>query len=246
MIRLTAYSWYDAWFRLHELFAEQPEEVIDHRFATRAVSFNNEIHVINNRLDDLAIELVGYTKYKLSLFERNYIVPGRKEAVGKVLLERIENSRKLTVVSYSFDVDNTAHEQGPCVINILVTLWKERDGWHVKYEANMRIGEITRRLLVDFLKFHEIISYWTGLLEPHKVQSHGIIFKSAALYAEPISLTIAQYVFQGSISFNQDHWLHRATQTKIADYETKELKFKRGRRIKKHVQRLQGRSNVST
>lgn len=245
MIQLTADNWYDAWYKLHECFAKNPEASIDQRFATRAVSFDNKITISTNDIAGLSHELVGYTKYKLALFDRNYIVPGRMEEIGERMLERIKSGRKLTVMSYSFNVDNTAHEQGPCVVNIMITLWKTGSQWQVKFETHMRIGEITRRLLVDFVKFYAIINYWMELLAPYKTKLTGIEFHSAAIYAEPISLTIAHYVFP-QLEFNSDHWLHRAVQTKIADYETKELKFKRGRRIKKHVQKLQGGNHVSS
>lgn len=241
MIRLEADTWYDAWYNLHTLFAEKPDVVIDQRFATRALSFDNEIVVHSNNIDGLSYELVGYTKFKLGLFDRNYIVPGRMEKTGELMLDRIQTGRKLTVVSYSFDVDNEAHEQGPCVVNMLVTLRKEGKQWKMHVEINMRIGEITRRILVDFMKFHSIIKYWTDLLADYQPEL-TITFRSAAIYAEPISLTMAQYIFhEEHLTFEKDHWLHRAVQTKLRDYETKELKFKRGRRIKKHVQRLQGK-----
>lgn len=244
MLRLTAYNWYDAWYRLHEEYSRNPEGTIDQRFATRAVSFDNEIVILKNKLgwDEgpmLNHELVGYTKFKLGLFDRNYIVPGRMEKIGELLANRAANGRKLTVASYSFNIDSDAHEQGPCVINILITMRKIGRDWKIHYEVNMRIAEITRRLLVDFLKFYAIINYWTELLEQYKLQT-SITFRSAAVYAEPISLTIAQYVFQDELQFDKDHWLHKAVQTKIRDYDTKELKFKRGRRIRKHVRKLQG------
>jgi len=239
MIRLEANNWYDAWLGLHSLFAKDPDSVIDQRFATRAVSFTNTITVKNNDLAGLSHTMVGYTSYKLNKFDRQYIIPGLKEDIGQKLLDRIQSHRKLTILSYSFDIHNQAHDQGPCLINIVITLWRKGNRWKIKFEPHMRIGEITHRKLVDFVKFHELVNYWMDLLSEYDPELVEIQVRASALYAEPISLTIAHYIFDDAVKFELDHWLHNATRSKIADYDTKELRFKRGRRIKKYVQTLQ-------
>ena len=246
MINIVADNWYEAWYELHRAVAEEPETTIDQRFSTRGVSFTNNVRVLHNELGKLHHSLVGYSMVKVNAFDRKYIIPGHKEEIGEKIIERIIADRKLTVLSYGFKQSMKAHGQGSCVINILITMRKMGKYWNIKFDIYMRIGEITRRIAVDFIKFYEIIDYWLSLLKDYNMQVEPIEFHSGALYAEPLSLTISEYIFGGRISFTGDHWIHKAVQTKLSDYENKELKFKRARRIKKYVQRLQGEENVSS
>lgn len=239
MINLVANNWEDAWTELHRLYAEEFESIVDRRFATRAMSFDNKIVVADNNIGKLDISLVGYTVYKLNLFERRYIIPGMKEKILEMLLERIQAGRKLTVISYPFQDDDGAHTQGPCLVNMILTLSHSRGGWQLEFDIYARMGEITRRVMVDFLKFHELIQYFLDNLSDHQVQQSKITFHSKAIYAESISLTIAEHLFEGKFSYDQDYWLHRDVRTKIARFEQGDIKFKRGRRIRKQMLKLQ-------
>lgn len=239
MINLVANNWEDAWIELHRLYAEEFETIVDRRFATRAMSFDNKIVVANNDIGKLDIKLVGYTVYKLNLFDRRYIIPGMKEKILETLLERIQAGRKLTVISYPFREDDGAHTQGPCLVNMILTLSHGRDGWSIEFDIYARIGEITRRIMVDFLKFHEIIQYFLDELKDYNIKQNKITFHTKAIYAESISLTIAEHLFEGQFSYDKDYWLHRDVRTKIARFNEGDIKFKRGRRIRKQMLRLQ-------
>lgn len=239
MIYIEAKNWEDAWVNLHRLYAEDPIGTIDRRFATRALSFDNLIVVENNETENLNIKLVGYTQYKLNLFDSRYIIPGMKEKILQTLLERLESGRKLSIVSYPFKGDDGAHTQGPCLVNMVITITGSKNGWFVEFDIHARIGEITRRLMVDFLKFQELIQFYLDGLSPYNVKLSKINFHSKALYAESISLTIADHLFAEQFRFTKNHWLHRDVQKKIDRFEEGDIKFKRGRRIRKQMLRIQ-------
>lgn len=239
MINIDAANWMDAWVKVHKLYAEQPDQTIDHRFATRAVSFENTINIASNDLGGLTHHLVGYTNYKLKLFDRNYIIPGMKEKIGAKLVERLKADKKLTVISYPFNILNEAHDQGPCVINISIVLMKVGRTWSVSYRINMRIGEITKRLLVDFIKFQELIDYWNGLLSEYNVVHSETTFYSTALYGQSLFIVITEHLNLG-IKFNSNHWFHTTVQKQYEKFENPNFKMKMGNRVRKHVNRLRG------
>lgn len=239
MINLVANNWEDAWVELHRLYAVDPEAIVDRRFATRALSFDNKIVVANNDIGKLDISLVGYTVYKLNLFDRRYIIPGMKEKILQTLIERIQAGRKLTVISYPFKEDDGAHTQGPCLVNMIITLSHSKEGWQAEFDIYARMGEITRRIMVDFLKFHQIIEYFINGLKDYNIKQNKLTFHAKAIYAESISLTIAEHLFAGQFSYDKDYWLHRDVRTKIAKFNEGDIKFKRGRRIRKQMLRLQ-------
>lgn len=236
MIQFEANNWEEAWVQLHRLYAEQPEIVIDRRFATRAVSFNNILCISNNEIGGLSINKVGYTQYKVNLFDYRYVIPGMKEKILQTFFERLQANRKLSVVSYPFKEDDGAHHQGPCLVNMIITISGAREGWKAEFDIYARIGEITRRLMVDFMKFKELIDYFIEGLSEFKVELDTIRFHSKVLYAESISLTIAEHLFD--FNFDKDHWLHRDVQKKIARFHEGDIKFKRGRRIRKAMMKL--------
>lgn len=239
MIYLEANNWEDAWVGLHRLYAEDPIGTIDSRFATRAISFDNLVTVTNNEIGKLNIKLVGYTQYKLNLFEYRYVIPGMKEKILQTLIERLQAGRKLSIMSYPFKEDDGAHTQGPCLVNMMITITGSKSGWFVEFDIHARIGEITRRLMVDFLKFQELVQFFVDGLEPYNVKLSKVNFHSKALYAESISLTIADHLFAKDFRFTQDHWLHRDVQKKITRFNKGDIKFKRGRRIRKQMLKIQ-------
>lgn len=244
MIQIRTSDWYTAWVQLHLCYNDPSQ--IDARFGTRAVSFDNEITVNHNDSEGLDHTIVGYTNYKLSLFKHRYIVPGMKEKIATTLKERMEGDRKLTVISYPFKGDDGAHTQGPCVINMIVTLTKTGTLWEAEFDIQIRMGEITRRMLVDFLQFTDIINYFMSEMreiDPH-VEFKQATLHAKALYAEPMSLVIAEHLFANMELYRSEHWLHRAVQTKIESFKsTDHMKFKRGRRIRNHVQKMKGEGN---
>lgn len=239
MIQFVANNWEDAWVELHRLYAEEPESTVDRRFATRAMSFNNQIGVATNELGNLHIGLVGYTVYKLNLFDHRYVIPGMKEKILETLLERAAAGRKLSVVSYPFKSDDGAHTQGPCLINMILTMTHSTNGWEIEFDIYARVGEITRRLMVDFMKFQELVQYFLDGLKEYNIKQKTITFHSKAIYAESISLTIAAHLFEGKFSYDKDYWLHNDVQKKIARFNEGDIKFKRGRRIRKQMLKLQ-------
>lgn len=241
MINFTANNWLQAWRAIHHLYDDAPDQVIDKRFASRAVSFSNRITILSNELDGLSHKMAGYTDYKLSLFDRNYITPGHKEEIGEKLLERITNNRPLTTLSYNFNQENKSHVQGPCVINITIVLFRKNADWHIRFICNMRVAEITRRMLVDFIKFHQLIDYWMDLLKDYHPILDFIEFNSPVVYAESISLELAMVTID-ELKFEQDHWLHRAVQKQI-QRNPDNMAFKRGKRIKKNIRRMQEAKN---
>lgn len=239
MIVFEAKNWEEAWIELHRRYAEDPEGTVDRRFATRAVSFNNILSISNNDIGKLSTKLVGYTQYKVNLFDYRYIIPGMREKILETLSERLTAGRKFSLISYPFKGDDGAHTQGPCLINMIITITGSKNGWEIEFDIYARIGEITRRLMVDFIKFSEIIEYFIEGLSQYNIASTQIKFHSKALYAESISLTIAEHLFAEQFSYNKDHWLHRDVQKKIARFEQGDIKFKRGRRIRKQMLKIQ-------
>jgi hypothetical protein len=235
MINLEVNDWYEAWEKVHKILDEDPDAYIDQRFATRGVSFNNSIKVKTNHLGKLSKELVGYTSYKTQLFDRNYVLPGKKEEIGQLLVERCRLNRKLTTVSYSFNIDNKSHSQGPCVINILIVMYKVGKVWNIRFQCHMRIAEITRRLLVDYIKFYEIIQYWLDELKDYNTNIEFIEFSCPVIYAEPLAMTMATVSLE--VRYEKDHWLHRAIQRQLT-IESDQIKFKRGKRIKKNLKKI--------
>lgn len=235
MIQIEAKDWADAWGELHYLYAQFPDETIDRRYASRAFSFNNRISIKENAIGNMDISMVGYSQYKLSLFDKRYIIPGMREEILKTILERLNANRKLTVISYPFAGDDGTHTQGPCLINMMITVQRIDKKWIVDFDIYARIGEITRRLHVDFLKFQELVQYYLDNLP--NVELGSIQFHAKALYAESISLTIAAHLF--IYRFDKDHWLHHDVQRKVARFNEGDIKFKRGRRIRKAMIKLQ-------
>lgn len=238
MISGSVNNWYDAWEGLHLTIADNPNQAIDQRFASRAVIFDTELFIRTNELGKLHHSLVGYTSYKLNLFDRNYIIPGLKESVAEKLKERARANKKLTIISYPFNIDNKAHDQGPCVINITITMMKRGSEWHTHFRVNMRIAEITKRLLVDFIKFSELIDYWSNELREFNPQFGGITFYSSALYAQSLFAVIAEQLPDSKVKFDKDHWFHIMVQKQYAKFDNPNFKMKMGKRVKRHLNRL--------
>lgn len=242
MIKLEQNNWYDLWVDLHTQYAFRPNAVIDRRFATRAISFDNELTLTSNDLGDLTIETVGYTPYKLSLFDRRYIIPGEMERITETLVQRRIAGRDLSIISLPFKLDDGAHTQGPCLTNMIITMVKSGSDWRIEFDTYLRIGEITRRMAVDFIKIQGIIEYMLKALEQYDVKLKTIKVKSKAFYAEPMSLTLVHY--QLGLDFNLNHWLHKAVQQKLEVFNSdREIKFKRGNRIRNHMRRFKEKSN---
>lgn len=236
MIILETQNWYDAWVGINKRYATQPELTIDQRFATRAVSFENDIRITSNDLAALDPAIVGYTDYKMKLFDRNYVIPGLMEQIGDKLVERLEGGKKLTVISYPFNINNKTHDQGPCVINILIMVIKKKDRYIARFKINMRVAEVTKRLLVDFVKFQQHIEYWLNRMP--KVELDYIQFDAPVLYAQPLFMVICESHPQLAFEFNRDHWFHEAVMGQHKKFENPDFGFKMGKRVRKHIENL--------
>lgn len=238
MINLAANNWEDAWTIIHRDYAVRPESVIDQRFAARGMSFNNEISILNNDIGSLNLAMVGYGAYKCNIFDSRYIIPGKDVEILTTLRERAAIGRNLTVISYPFKSDNSIHTQGPCILNMVITMIKDKNGWRLEFDIYVRIAEITRRLLVDFIKFSELIKYFQDGLSTYNMKTTNIKMYSKVLYGEVISLTIAEHLFMGQFSYNQDYWLHKRIQKSLKQFEKGQINFHRGNNIRKHIIKL--------
>lgn len=238
MVVATSIDWEDAWRIIHEKYAMWPSKIIDHRSGSRALSFDNRILIARNELGFLSKDLVGYSNLKIKAFDRKYVVAGLKEKIGDKLVERMQAGKKLTVLSYHFNVEGGDHDQGACVTNIMIRLLKSSTGWSIKYQVNIRTAEVTRRLLVDLIKFQEIINYWeTRLAEIDSVLLIGIVLTANVLYMEPFAAQFVPLIFP-DYKFDKNHWFHHLVQKKINDPNRFNIKFHRGLRINKHIARL--------
>lgn len=247
MINLVAKDWEDAWTRIHRLYAETPEQIIDQRFATRAMCFDNNIIIQTNNIGSLHMDMVGYGSYKNKMFDSRYIIPNKKEEILELLLDRAKTSKKLTVISYPFRSDNSIHSQGPCITNMYITMIKDKTGWRLQFDFNMRIAEATRRFLVDCIKFSQLTQYFIDGLAEYNMQLDRIRLSSKVIYAEFISLTIAEHLFEGQFSYNKDHWLHKGTQLKLRQFSLGKSNFHRGDHIREHVIKLkEDRNDTNT
>ena len=238
MICFVAQDWQETWTKIHALFAQTPDQIIDQRFATRAMCFNNLITVKNNNLGQLDMSLVGYGAYKNKMFDSRYIISGKKEEILATLLDRAKTHKKLTVISYPFRSDNSIHSQGPCIVNMYITMIYDRTGWRLQFDINMRIAEVTRRFLVDCIKFSELIQYFIDGLSEYNMQLEDIKIHSKVMYSEFISLTIAEHIFAGQFSYDKDHWLHKGVQLKLKQFAIGKSNFHRGDHIREHVIKL--------
>lgn len=237
MINLVADNWHDAWRKTNAIYADSPETATDKRISTRAFSFYNTITVQNNDLDGLNETIVGYQSYKLKLFEKRYIIPGLKDKVGGKLLERLNEGAKFTNLSYNFNFDVPAHDQGGCLVNILITAVATTGGkYRVEYDIYIRTAEVTKRLLVDFLKFQEHIRDWNELIV-HRIDSYGIKVHARALYAQPLFLVIFDTLYP-DVRFDGDHWLHVALRKQYDKMFSDDYKLKMGKRVRKHVTKI--------
>ena len=244
MINLEVNNWYEAWVAIHKRYASQPELTIDGRFVHRAVSFNNDIYIDTNKLGGLKKELVGYSDYKMKLFDTNYVIPGMMEKIGDKLVERVNANKKLTVISYPFNILNESHDQGPCVINILILLRKTGKEWIIEYKPNMRIGEITKRLLIDFIKFQQIIEYWNDRLKHLKVKHILTTFHCEVLYAQSLFTIIVENLPGLDIKYDKEHWFHQTVRQQYKKFENPNYAMKMGKRVNKHVLKLKENANV--
>lgn len=238
MIRFVAENWEAAWSWIHHDYAIIPEQVIDQRFATRAMSFNNEIEILKNDIGSLELSMVGYGPYKCKMFDSRYIIPGKREEILETLQERAATGKKLTVLSYPFKSDNSIHSQGPCIVNMIITMVLDKNGWRLEFDIYMRIAEITRRFLVDCIKFSELITYFQTGLGDYKMNTTSIKVHSKVMYGEVISLTIAEHIFVGTFSYSSDHWLHRGIQKKLEQFDKGKTNFHRGDHIRDHIIKL--------
>lgn len=239
MLKFVATNWEDAWTIVHKDYAICPDHVIDQRFATRGMSFNNEIDILKNDIGALELSMVGYGPYKCKMFDSRYIIPGKREEVLETLLERAATGKKLTVLSYPFKSDNSIHSQGPCIVNMIITMVLDRNGWRLEFDIHMRIAEITRRFLVDCIKFSELIAFFQEGLSGYKMNTTSIKVHSKVMYGEVISLTIAEHIFEGIFSYNSDHWLHRGVQKKLEQFAKGKTNFHRGDHIREHIRNMQ-------
>lgn len=242
MINIETDNWYDAWVAINKRYATQPDLTINQRFATRAVSFDNDVEIASNDLAGLDPSIVGYTSYKMKLFDRNYIIPGLKEEIGDKLVQRFDAGKKLTVISYPFNINNKAHDQGPCVINITITAYKVKDKAYARFRVNMRVGEVTKRLLVDFIKFQQLIEYWLDRLKAHNVELERIEFNSPVLYAQPLFMIICESHPDLAFKFDKPNWFHEAVNRQHEKFENPNFAFKMGKRVRNHVAKLRAKN----
>lgn len=238
MISLESKDWDEAWRATNIRFVTQPNLTIDQRTGTRAFSIDNEIVILNN-VCDTKIQEVGYTDFKAKLFDHNYIKAGELERVVDLLRERVASGKPYTIVSYGFEQNKAKHTMGSCVINILIYAYRVNKQWVIEFEINMRIAEVTRRLLVDFIKFQEILEV---VLEVFPKDSKYIItFRSKVLYAQPLASVLAEIVFD--VNHDKEHWYHNLVRKQHIKFENPNYRFKMGKRIRNKVKILEALKN---
>lgn len=247
MIYLEVDNWWEAWLQINRQFANNPIDTIDQRCSARGVSFDNIVKIRKNEIGELRYDKLGYTAAKLKSFDRKYVIPGLKEEIGELLIERKQTGRDLTVLSYSFNQNDKSHTQGPCVINILITMVKSEGIWFVRYKVNMRIAEITKRMAVDFLKFQQIIKYWNSLLEPLGVHMVDIEFDSAALYGQPLWTLLAEVLYPEHIKYDIDsHWYHAAVKKERDNLVDNPSKHKMANRVRRYINYVKSKQEAQT